>query len=90
MVAIQSPPNRNYIPDASNPATDYWTLTPSDSVNETQSFRAIYVGTTGNIALVSERGNVVTFPNVAVGIFPVGGVRINVTNTTASNLIGFV
>lgn len=71
------------------PARSYVAVTPSDSVNIANiPFRGLYVGTTGDIAIVDEDGNAETLPSVAGGItHPLQGVRINSTNTTATNMV---
>lgn len=49
--------------------------------------RAIYVGTTGNLALVTAKGTTITFNNVPVGILPIQATQINNSGTTASDLL---
>jgi len=69
-------------------ATDWETVTPSDSVNLTDVPRAIYVGGTGDVVAVSADGSVKTFANVSAGsILPIRPVRINSTSTTATSLL---
>lgn len=65
-------------------------ITPSDTVDLAIPVRAIYVGTTGNIALVPpNKTAAVLFSNVQAGTtLMVAAKRINATNTTASNLVG--
>ena len=73
------------------PAQDYYAITPSDTTNFGTPFRSIYVGTGGNIVVVSPSGATITFSNALAGtVLPVAGVRINNTSTTASNLVGLV
>lgn len=70
------------------PAEDASAVTPSDSTNLTTAARALYVGTAGNIVLVTVGGNVITFANVQSGtILPVRTTRVNATNTTATNIV---
>ena len=70
------------------PAEDASAVTTSDSTNLTNTARALYVGTAGNIALVTVGGNVITFTNVQSGtILPVRTTRVNATNTTATNIV---
>ena len=62
-------------------------ITPSD-VNP-QSYRAIYVGGAGNVAVETLGGNVVTFTAPPVGtVLPVEVKRVLSTGTTATLLIG--
>ena len=49
--------------------------------------RGIYVGTAGDLALVTAKGTTVTFSNVPVGILPVQAKQINNTGTTASDIV---
>jgi hypothetical protein len=51
--------------------------------------RWLYVGTTGNVAVTLWDGvTVLTMPNMAAGIWhPVFSVAVNVTGTTATNLL---
>lgn len=63
-------------------------ISPSDTVDLPDGVRGVYVGGPGNIAIVGLDGAVVTFTGVLVGsILPVQARRINVTNTTATNLV---
>lgn len=72
----------------SDPVTDGFAITPHDSTNFDRPTRGIYVGTTGNIVVVFNSGTV-TFSNVPAGvILPVRAIRVNSTNTTASDLVG--
>lgn len=75
------------IPAVTNdsPANDYAAVTPSDSV-DIQKFRALWVGVAGDVVVKSASGSVVTFKN-AEGILDVGGVRVNATSTTATDIV---
>lgn len=69
-------------------AYDARAVTPSDTVLlPNGTCRALYVGTTGNISVLTASGNTVTFSNVAVGILPVQVQRVNSTSTTASTIV---
>lgn len=70
------------------PAGRAFDITPNDSVDFSYRARALYVGATGDISLVTEGGDTVVFLNVPVGILPVTATRVNSTNTTATALIG--
>ena len=62
-------------------------VTPSDTT--AQSYRAIYVGGAGNVAVQTVGGNTVTFTAPPVGsILPVEVQKVMSTNTTATLLIG--
>lgn len=68
-----------------------FSITPSDTVNFASRARAIYVGTTGNVAAVFAGGTVALFTAVAAGsLLPIEVIRINATGTTASNIVGLV
>lgn len=71
-----------------SPAEDGFAITPDATAPLPHgTCRAIYVGVTGNIALVTSRGSSVTFSNVPVGIFPVRAAAVRVSGTTATSLI---
>ena len=72
-----------------SPGYNHYAITPSDSVDFAFSFRGIYVGFGGDISLVANDGTAVLYKNAIAG-FTIGmrGKRINVTGTTATNLIG--
>lgn len=63
------------------------TITPSDTV--AQTYRAIYVGGTGNLTVKTAGGDSTTFNAVPVGtIIPVETQLVNATGTTATFLVG--
>lgn len=65
-------------------------VTPSDTTNFSREVRAVYVGVGGDIAIVAADGAVVTLKNVVAGsLLPIRPVRVNSTNTTATNLVVF-
>lgn len=66
------------------------TDTISDQTSGAHVYCALYVGTTGNINVVTSEGNTVLFSNVPVGFFPVVVKQVMSTDTTASNLVGLV
>lgn len=61
-------------------------VTPSDT---TEIFAvALYVGTTGNLAVVTEGGDTVTFVGCPAGlIIPVRVKQVKSTNTTATDIV---
>jgi len=64
-------------------------ITAHDSNNISSPVRAIYVGVGGDVAVVGLDGTAVTFKNVPTGaILPVQAIRVNSTNTTATNMVG--
>ena len=71
-----------------SPAGRYAVATPSDSADLAFVSRAIYVGGDGNIMAVSPEGQAVPFMNVPAGtLLPIRCARINLTGTTATNLV---
>lgn len=80
---------KNHQGGLNSPGNEAYVITPSDAVDEAQSFRALWVGTGGNVAIVTNSGTVTTFVGAAAGsIIPMRGKRVNNTNTTASNIVG--
>lgn len=67
-------------------------ITPSDTVNETNPFDAIHVGSIAGgaaIVVVFEHGETVTLAGCLAGhVYRVHGIRVNSTSTTASSLVG--
>ena len=79
----------NYASGLNSPGKSHFAITTSDSVDFTNSFRAIYVGTAGDVVIVALDGTAVTYKNAVAGsVIPMRGKRVNATNTTASNLVG--
>jgi hypothetical protein len=70
------------------PGEDAVAVTPSDSVNLTGAPRALYIGTFGDVSLVTASGNTVVFVGVQSGsILPVRVQRVNATGTAATNIV---
>ena len=71
-----------------NTAENAATVTPHDSTNQPVPFRALWVGTGGAVNIVFSDGTTALFVGVPAGsMLPVGGVRVNVTGTTAANIV---
>lgn len=71
------------------PGRDAEAVSKSDSVSYTSSrkARALYVGTAGNVSVVTSNGQTVVFSNVPAGtILPVWHTRVN-TATTAADMV---
>lgn len=81
----------NSRPDSmSGVGLDAFAITPHDVTNFTKPCRAVYVGTGGDLTLVTISG-AVTFVGVASGsLIPVFCTRVNFTGTTADDLVGLV
>jgi hypothetical protein len=74
---------------ATDPAGALAAITPHDSTSISE-FRGIYVGVGGDVVVVPPGSGAaaVTFKNApSGGILPVRGVRVNSTNTTATNMV---
>ena len=72
----------------SNPAENAAEISPSDSSDLTNTARALYVGTQGNVKVTTAGGDTVTFEGIAAGsIIPVRVQRVFSTGTTATNLV---
>jgi len=80
--------NVPHLATATVPALDGAAVTPSNTVGFGFVARAIYVGTTGDITLVTPNDVVLTFVGVPGGvILPVMCTRVNSTGTSASNMV---
>jgi len=74
--------------DWTRPARHWADVTPHDTNNLTHVTRGIYVGTTGNVRLLSDDGLDVVFHNLAAGVIhPLSAVRVFATNTTATDIV---
>lgn len=73
----------------SDPADEFFAITPSDSVDMDNKVRAVYVGGAGDISCVNNKGVSVLFVGVSAGSWlPIRTNRVNATGTTATNLVG--
>ena len=71
------------------PASDSFTIVPSDTVDFDWMARTIYVGTGGDVTAVMLSGKVQLFKNVpSGGLLPIRVSRINATGTTATDMVG--
>lgn len=62
-------------------------VAPDDNIDLANVARSLYIGTTGNLVVITAAGNTVTFNAVPVGILPVRVSRVKATGTTASNIL---
>lgn len=67
-----------------NPATKIATITNSDTVDLTHPCRALYVLTSGNLAVVGHDDTAVTIPVTAGQVIPFEAKRINATGSTGT------
>lgn len=73
---------------ATEPARDAAAVTPSDSAQISPVARALYVGGSGDIKLVTQGGTTVTFQDIVAGsILPVRATKVFATDTTATNIV---
>lgn len=71
-------------------ATGAAAVTPSDTVAISPTgVRALYIGVGGDVAAVlADTTTAITFKNASAGsVIPVQAVRVNATNTTATNIV---
>jgi hypothetical protein len=76
---------------SSGPSGDAFAVAPSNTASYAGgvSARALYVGTAGDVSLVTAGGTTVLFKNVPAGSWlPVVSSRVNLTGTTAGALVG--
>jgi len=72
----------------SSPALSYAAVTPHNTTNLANVARSLYVGTGGDVVAVTPEGTAVTFTGVVGGtVLPIKVLRVNSTNTTASNIV---
>ncbi len=71
---------------------NFFAITAHDSTNFTQgTVRGIYVGVGGDVVAINENSTAVTFKNTVAGsVLPIKAIRVNSTNTTATNLVGLL
>ena len=69
------------------PARHAVAVTPDDNTDLTYVARSLYIGATGNVAVVTADGDTVTFVAVPVGILPVMVSRVKSTGTTATSIV---
>ena len=69
------------------PARQWVAVTPSDTVNLPAGCRGIFCNDGGDIACVGADGVAVVFTVGASQTVPIGPVRVNATDTTATEII---
>jgi phage terminase large subunit-like protein len=70
------------------PARQWVAVTPSNSVNLPAGCCGLFVTGVGNVAAVGADGHVEVFPVAEANKFlPLGPIRVNSTNTTATGII---
>lgn len=92
MGSIQNPAQRRAL-DINNaaPGIGCFSVTPSDATDFTFFARALYIGVTGDVAIVNLDDSVVVWTACPAGlIIPCGAKRVNSTATTATNIVGIL
>ena len=75
-------------PGLDSPANHAAAVTPNDGADLAYATRALYVGTTGDLEVITVGGETVVFTAVPGGTFvPVRAARVKAANTTASNIV---
>lgn len=73
------------------PADHAFAITPSDGTDLSEITRALYVGTGGDLSLITASGATVSLPNVQSGsVLPLRCRRVRATGTSATGLVGLV
>ncbi|MEM7685933.1 MAG: hypothetical protein ACFB03_09465 [Paracoccaceae bacterium] len=70
-----------------SPGYDAISVTPSDSNDLTFTSRALYVGVSGDLRVLTAGGSTVTFTNVAEGLLPMRVSRVLSSGTTAADIV---
>ncbi|MEL7470003.1 MAG: hypothetical protein AAFN27_16235 [Pseudomonadota bacterium] len=70
-----------------SPGYDAISVTPSDSNDLTFTSRALYVGVSGDVRVLTAGGSAVTFTNVAEGLLPMRVSRVLSSGTTAADIV---
>jgi len=71
------------------PARGGFAVVPSDTSDLARQTRAIYVGSSGDLALVMADGSELTLAGLLAGaVVPVRAARVKATGTTATLLVG--
>lgn len=74
-----------------SPAQDAFSVSPNDATDLQEVTRALYIGSTGDVAVIMKGGGEVTYFGLAAGqLMPVRVVRVKDTGTTATNILGLV
>lgn len=82
------PTERRQNGDASS-AYGFFAINKSDTENFANTVVGIYVGGDGDVVAVNQFGTAVTFVAVPAGtILPIRAIRVNSTNTSATDMVG--
>lgn len=75
-----------FTPGLTSPAFHAASVTTSDSVDLTNTARALYVGTVGDLVVTTKGGETVTLVSVK-GLLPLSISRVWSTGTTAASIV---
>jgi hypothetical protein len=74
--------------DIQSPAYSAKAVTPSNTVDMPGTVKALYIGGTGNVRVLTASGDDVVFSGMSAGSYLlVQVVRVFATNTTATNIV---
>ena len=77
--------------DINAPSSSAYAIVPSNSVDQTPAFRRLFVGGGGAVSVKMLDGSTVVFTGIVSGTtLEIRGTRVNVTGTTATNMVGLV
>lgn len=74
------------------PSNNLLVVIPSNTVNFSSPVRQLYVGTEGNVSVLTDDNQTILFKNVSTGsmIGPFFIKRVNLLGTTALDIVAFV
>ena len=82
---------RNSSSGLDGPTIDAFDISPNDAADISEVTRAIYVGSAGDLNVVTKAGTQLLFTGLSGGsVLPIPVSRVLATNTTADNIIGLV
>ena len=70
-----------------SPAYNGSAVVPNDSTDLPVTARALYVGSSGDLSLVTAGGSTLTLRNVPIGMLPVRVARVRASGTTAADIV---
>lgn len=75
--------------DMAAPIRRGFSIAPSDADDLVAELRALYVGSSGDLALILASGDAITLAGVPAGsLLPLRAVRVKASGTTAGLLVG--
>lgn len=79
------------VPSPDAPAVSVASVTPSDATALDPIPRALYIGATGDVAVITPDGATATFVGVPTGaIIPVRAKYVKTTGTTATSIVAMI